>query len=72
MCWSQPARVDHLHKKWRAREKKIQKKMGKLACLGANLWPVSGRGSTPGQCYTIENVLFFKTFFEACPYIWKC
>jgi hypothetical protein len=31
MCWSQPARVDHLHKKWRAGEKKIHKKMGRLA-----------------------------------------
>jgi hypothetical protein len=28
MCWSQPARVDHLHKKWRARRKKISRKMG--------------------------------------------
>jgi hypothetical protein len=26
MCWSQPARVDHLHKKWRAGRKKIQEK----------------------------------------------
>jgi hypothetical protein len=31
MCWSQPARVDHLHKKWRAREKKNSKKRGSLA-----------------------------------------
>jgi hypothetical protein len=23
MCWSQPTRVDHLHKKWRVGEKKI-------------------------------------------------
>jgi hypothetical protein len=27
MCWSQPARVDHLHKKWRARRKNISRKM---------------------------------------------
>jgi hypothetical protein len=26
MCWSQSARVDHLRKKWRAREKKNSKK----------------------------------------------
>jgi hypothetical protein len=26
MCWSQPARVEHMRKKWRARGKKIQKK----------------------------------------------
>jgi hypothetical protein len=24
MCWSQPARVDHLRKKWRAGEKKFK------------------------------------------------
>jgi hypothetical protein len=28
MCWSQPARVDHLCKKWRARRKKNSRKMG--------------------------------------------
>jgi hypothetical protein len=28
MCWSQPARVDHLHKKWRVGRKKISRKMG--------------------------------------------
>jgi hypothetical protein len=28
MCWSQPARVDHLHKKWRAGRKNISRKMG--------------------------------------------
>jgi hypothetical protein len=28
MCWSQPARVDHFHKKWRARRKKNSIKMG--------------------------------------------
>jgi hypothetical protein len=28
MCWSQPARVDYLHKKWRARRKKNSRKMG--------------------------------------------
>jgi hypothetical protein len=27
MCWSQPARVDHLHKKWRAGRKNISRKM---------------------------------------------
>jgi hypothetical protein len=32
MCWSQPARVDHLRKKWKAGEKKVQKK-------GA-IWPI--------------------------------
>jgi hypothetical protein len=26
MCWNQPARVDYLRKKWRAAQKKIQKK----------------------------------------------
>jgi hypothetical protein len=24
MCWSQPIRVDYLHKKWKAREKKFK------------------------------------------------
>jgi hypothetical protein len=28
MCWSQPARVDHLGKKWRAERNKFQKKWG--------------------------------------------
>jgi hypothetical protein len=28
MCWSQPARVDHLHKKWKAGRKNISRKMG--------------------------------------------
>jgi hypothetical protein len=26
MCWSEPARVDHMRKKWRARGKKNSKK----------------------------------------------
>jgi hypothetical protein len=26
MCWSQPARVDYLHKKWRVKKKKFKKK----------------------------------------------
>jgi hypothetical protein len=28
MCWSQSARVDYLHKKWRTGEKKNSKKNG--------------------------------------------
>jgi hypothetical protein len=29
MCWNQPARVDYLRKKWKAAQKKIQKKWGR-------------------------------------------
>jgi hypothetical protein len=37
MYWSQPARIDHLHKKWRAR-KKNSKKNGQIGCR-----PAAGR-----------------------------
>jgi hypothetical protein len=40
MCMSQPARVDHLHKKWKAREEKFQKKGIVCPCPGIDLRPL--------------------------------
>jgi hypothetical protein len=73
MYWSQPTRVDHLHKKWRAREKKIQKKMDRLAL--SRCQPAAGRQPAVARRPRVDtwigpvcsNFLFFKTFFEACP-----
>jgi hypothetical protein len=48
MCWSQPARVDHLHKKWRAgRKKKIKKNGNCPTGAGVDPRPAGGHGSTP-------------------------
>jgi hypothetical protein len=41
MRWSQPARVDHLHKKWRARKKNLKKKMGSMTLSRCR--PTAGR-----------------------------
>jgi hypothetical protein len=60
MCWSQPARVDHLHKKWRAGRKKSSRKMGTAPQAPA------GRGSTlapVGQFNFFEICLFKKKEF---------
>jgi hypothetical protein len=46
MCWSQPARVDHLHKKWRAGRKKISRKMGTAPQAQVS---IRGRRATPGR-----------------------
>jgi hypothetical protein len=46
MCWSQPARVDHLHKKWRAGRKKISRKMGTAPQAQV---PTRGRRATAGR-----------------------
>jgi hypothetical protein len=52
MCWSQPARVDHLRKKWRAGRKKNSRKMGlarhaQVSTRGRRAtvshWPAAGR-----------------------------
>jgi hypothetical protein len=65
MCWSQPARVDHLCKKWRPGRKKISKKKGTARQLrrqpAAGERPlVAGRGLTP---QLVELYLVFWNFF---------
>jgi hypothetical protein len=74
MCWSQSTRVDYLHEKWRAWEKKIQKKGQStpvrvhVPAAGRRLL-VAGRGSTPGQ---VQTVLFFLNLFYFFEFIyWK-
>jgi hypothetical protein len=79
MCWSQPVRVDHLHKKWKAGEKKkFKKKRADWPCpgvdprLAGDRWSPASRGSTPRDGQSVQIFLFLKTFFEACPYTLKC
>jgi hypothetical protein len=48
MCWNQPSRVDHLPKKWKAGEKKIQKKRDNLA-LSRRRPAAGGRPLVAGQ-----------------------
>jgi hypothetical protein len=48
MYWSQPTRVDHMHKKWRARKKIKSKKGTKLDGLGVDSWPASDHWSPTG------------------------
>ena len=57
MCWSQSARVDHLHKKWRARRKINSRKLGTArqvqssirGCVGCR--PALGRQPTDGDLW---------------------
>jgi hypothetical protein len=52
MFWSQPARVDHLHKKWRAGEKKNSKKNGQIGLVRVSTrsWQATtGHRPTVGQ-----------------------
>jgi hypothetical protein len=75
MCWSQPARVDHLHKKWRAREKKFKKKELSAPYPGITPEPAgnqqspASRGSTPGQGQTIPFFKYFYIFLNV--FFWK-
>jgi hypothetical protein len=49
MCWSQPARVDHLHKKWRAGRKNISRKTGNYPTVaGVDPRPAGDRWSPAG------------------------
>jgi hypothetical protein len=52
MCWSQLARVDHLHKKWRVGRKKNSRKMGTVPQVQAstrNQRATIGRRSALGR-----------------------
>jgi hypothetical protein len=52
MCWSQPARVDHFYKKWRAREKKNSKKNGQYNTVHVSTrgrWATRGSPVTSGR-----------------------
>jgi hypothetical protein len=60
MCWSQPARVDHLHKKWRVGRKKISRKMGIAPQAQVS---TRGRRATAGQHLRLwDNSNFFQIF----------
>jgi hypothetical protein len=67
MCCSQPARVDHLHKKWRAGKKKNSRKMGTCP-IGAGQWPKAGRQPEVARWPRVDTcacgtVQFFLKFF---------
>jgi hypothetical protein len=67
MCWSQPTRVDHLHKKWRAGEKKNSKKNGQTSPdqVSARSWPAtSDRPPATGQHLDRANLFKFFYFFN--------
>jgi hypothetical protein len=60
MCWSQPTRVDHLHKKWRAGRKKNSRKMGTAPQAQVS---TRGRPSTAGQHLCLwDSSIFFEIF----------
>jgi hypothetical protein len=66
MCWSQPARVDHLYKKWRAGRKKNSRKMGTAPQAQVS---TRGRRATAGRPPTMgrhlrlwDNSNFFEIF----------
>jgi hypothetical protein len=63
MCWSQPARVDHLRKKWRVGRKKNSRKMGtarqaQVSTHGRR--PTTGRHLRLSRCSNFFNL---KKFF---------
>jgi hypothetical protein len=62
MCWNQPARVDHLRKKWKARQKKNSKKEGQANPVQAL---THGRRAMPGQ----GRLAPF--FFWIFPFFWS-
>jgi hypothetical protein len=70
MCWNQPARVDHLRKKWRAVQKKNSKKRASRPCasvdprLAGDRWSLAGRRSTPAQGRPGSFFLDFLIFFQ--------
>jgi hypothetical protein len=51
MCWSQPTRVDHLCKKWRAGRKKIQEKWEQ---------PDKAMRQPPAGCSHFSEIFLFK------------
>jgi hypothetical protein len=66
MCWSQPVRVDHLLKKWRPKEKKIQKEKtqgltgtglarGRRPAVARRPWA----SPTPVRFYAIYFLFYF-------------
>jgi hypothetical protein len=60
MCWSQPARVDHLNKKWRVGRKNISRKMGTAPQV-----QVSTRGRPPAASRHLrlwDSSDFFEIF----------
>ena len=75
MCWSQLARVDHLHKKWRAKRKKNSRKMGIVLQVQAS---IRGRQATVGRCSALDQHLclwdnshFFEIFLLKKKIFWK-
>jgi hypothetical protein len=59
MCWSQPIRVDHLHKKWRAGRKKISRKMGTAPQVQVSThgqWATASRRPALGRRPTNSNL----------------
>jgi hypothetical protein len=62
MCWSQPARVDHFHKKWRAREKKFKKKWSNWPCPGVGLRLAGDQRSPAGCGSNLDRASLFNFF----------
>jgi hypothetical protein len=63
MCWSQPARVDHLRKKWRVDKKKNSRKMGtarQAQVLTRDRPPAMGQHLRLSSCSKFFNFLNLK------------
>jgi hypothetical protein len=56
ICWSQPPRLDHLHKKWRVGKKKFKKKWIRVDCPGVARQPQV-------DTWTVYPCPFFFEFF---------
>jgi hypothetical protein len=72
MCLSHPTRIDHLRKKWRAREKKILKKGTVCPCPSVDPRPSATSGSPPAAgrhldkgklSHSFEIFYFFEILF---------
>jgi hypothetical protein len=60
MCWSQPARVDHLCKKWRVGRIKNSRKMGITPQVQAS---THSRPLVAGQCLDLWGYTHFFEIF---------
>jgi hypothetical protein len=71
MCWSQPTRVDYLHKKWRAGKKKDStKKWADWPYPGVDPWPAGDRRPQVNTWIVLYCWIFFyflKHFLKLAP-----
>jgi hypothetical protein len=64
MCWSQPTRVDHLHKKWRVERKKISRKMGTAPKVQVSTRGQPATSSRPPAAGRHQRLQDRSNFFE--------